>query len=155
MIDMLFPELRDRPYSFKHAGTAIPADRRPTWRIGLLVLLLSECSRGKKSSFIRLQALDWSVRLESGKQAMLSFLESKIASNIPVRFDPAALRAIHFGVGFECFEFDGRVVKLAPTGLQLAEDIRKNDLYTSERNFMESIGKKFLEGDVKTFMGTR
>lgn len=154
MIEDLYPELLNRPYSFKPTGTSIPADRRPAWRIGLLVLLLDECSRGKKSSFIRLQVLDWSIRSESGRKAMLDFLERKSPSEIPVRFDPAALRAIQFGVAFEFFGFNGRVVALLPKGTRLADEIRENGIYVSEREYMSPLQKKFLEGDIKRFMGT-
>ena len=152
-IEQEYPELVEQAYSFDRGGIAIPGNRRPLWRIGLLVQLLANCSRGKKSSFVRLQILDWCSRTKTDQTLMTLFLNNE-PSDAAVRLDPATLRAVHYGTALKIFDFDGKTVQLGKAGAELAREIEESGTFEREKAFMESIGKRFLEKQVSQFIGT-
>ena len=148
------PELIDATFVFDKRGSSLPADRRPLWRISLIVELLNRCSRGSKSSIARLHVLDWAIRSETGTQQLAEFLESGPSLRFePVRFDPAVLRAIDFGRASGLFDLSKQSVQLTSQGEDFARALIENkELFARERQIMARIGKSFTENKVDAFL---
>ena len=68
-----FPEF-DVQFSFQRRPISLPGDLRPTWRIGLLTILMVQCCRQQRSSLTRLHVLSWAVRSEENYEDMLALL---------------------------------------------------------------------------------
>ena len=144
MLDL--PELEHVGFVFTDRGTPIPADRRPLWRIGLVAFLLAECSRGQKSSLVRLHVLDWATRSLESRTQLLAFLEDHHQTVI-IRYDPSLLRAIRLGVAEGVFAIDGKNVKLISNGVLFAKEIANDmDIFSQERGFLTRLGKRLTEG---------
>lgn len=154
MIETEYPELVDVPFVFRDRGTAIPADRRPAWRIALVCLLLSNCSRGRKSSIERLHILDWAIRNTDGRRQLLAFLRQESTDRgVIVRYDPALLRAVHFAAAEDYLKINGKSIQLATAGVALSDELSSStDVFENERTFMEELGQSFLEQHIKEFL---
>ena len=140
-----FPELEHVGFVFTDRGTPIPADRRPLWRIGIVAFLLAECSRGQKSSLVRLHVLDWATRSVESRTDLLAFIDDH-HHNVVIRYDPSLLRAIRFGVAEGMFEIDGKNVKLVSLGVQFAKEIANDPaIFSQEREFLTRLGKQLTE----------
>ncbi len=157
MIETEYPELVDVPFVFRDRGTAIPADRRPTWRIALVCLLLSKCSRSRKSSMARLHILDWAIRNSDGRKQLLAFLKGEAADrSVIVRYDPALLRAVNFAIAEGYLKIKGKSVVLDTAGITFAEELNATtDVFVDERVFLEELGQKFLEQHINEFLAVK
>ncbi len=150
------PEL-DTPFVFNKRPESIPGDLRPLWRIGLLLLMLYVASRGKKSSFGRLHVLNWALRSDEGRDALLGMLEGRLVpGTIVVRIEPSLNRAVDFAHGEGLLKkVGGDRIELTSTGEAEAKRLLKQgELFVSEREYLEQVGKKLTETLVtKIFRG--
>ena len=93
------PEL-DAEFIFRRRPVALPGDLRPTWRIGLLVLLLARGCRQQRSSLTRMHLLNWAARSEANHADLMGLIAGELSPDqLIVRFDPACNRAIDFAIG--------------------------------------------------------
>lgn len=154
MIEEQLSELAEIPFTFKDRGTVIPSDRRPVWRMTLVVCLLRHCSRGQKSSLVRLHILDWAMRNTEGRQQLMAFIDGEIMLRyICVRYDPALLRAVLIGEAEQILKIVGKSVKLLSVGQTLAREVEKSKtILTRELEFMKVLGKNFTEKKADQFL---
>lgn len=153
----IIPELNTE-IIFRRRPLFLPEDLRPAWRIGLLVLLLSSCCRGGKSSRARLHVLSWGVRTRKSQLDLVAAIAGNLSPDtLLVRFDPFLDRALDFAIGEGLIQHvGGKSIALTPTGKQLAEEIRKSDfVFSAERGFVDLISQKVSEDLVKQMFGWR
>lgn len=151
------PEL-DATFTFRRRPVALPGDLRPTWRIGLLALLLTQCCRQQRSSLTRLHVLNWAVRSEANHDDLKALIEGQLSPDqLIVRFDPAFNRAIDFAIGEGLVKrVDGSRIELAEQGKVFAEVISKNsEVYVIEKELIGAIKQKVSETLVDTIFGAR
>lgn len=151
------PEL-DAEFIFRRRPVAVPGDLRPTWRIGLLVLLLSQCCRQQRSSLTRLHVLNWAVRSETNHEDLTALIEGRLPPDaLIVRFDPAFNRAIDFAIGEGLVKrVDGSRIELTATGKDFAEEINKDSaVYVAEKKLAGAIRQRASEALVDNIFGTR
>lgn len=151
------PEL-DAEFIFGRRPVALPGDLRPTWRIGLLVLLLNQCCRQQRSSLTRLHVLNWAVRSEANYEDLIALINGELLPDaLIVRFDPAFNRAIDFAIGEGLVKrVDGARIELTNSGKDFAEDISKNStIYIAEKKLLGTIRQKVSESLVDNMFGTR
>lgn len=148
------PQLLDVPFQFVNRGTMIPCNRRPVWRLALVVMLLKKCSRGEKSSIARLHILDWAIRNTEGQRQLLAFLEDKPMFRFAaVRYDPALLRALLFGKAEDLIAIKKGKIQLIDFGKGFAAELEeKKDMFVHERVFMQILGKRFTETAAVKFL---
>ena len=154
---LVIPEL-DTEFLFRIRPVAVPGDLRPTWRVGLLVLLLKRCCRQGRSSLTRLHVLNWAIRTDGNQQALLALLGNAMSpDSLVVRFDPAFNRAVDFAIGERLVRrVDGSRIETTAVGSALAEDIGRDEtLYPSEKLFMDDIRQRVTEALVESVFGTR
>lgn len=150
----LYPEFEAEGFIFRDRGTVLPGDRRPLWRVALVMLLLKQACRGASSSLSRLHVLDWAVRSKHGRDQIVGFLNgNRPASFSPVRFDPALLRALQFARAEHLVAAKGGNIALTDKGLALAAEIEAEaDLLRVEKAVLAELGKKFTEKASEAFV---
>lgn len=151
------PEL-DAAFLFRRRPVALPADLRPTWRIGLLVLLLCLCCRQQRSSLTRLHVLNWAVRSEANHEDLTALIEGRLSPDqLIVRFEPAFNRAIDFAIGEGLVKrVDGSRIELTESGKAFAEEISKSaEVYVTEKKLAGAIKQKVSETLVDNMFGAR
>lgn len=145
-------------FVFRSRPISLPADLRPTWRIGLLVLMLSKCCRQQKSSLTRLHVLNWAVRSEPNMESLLALLANELTpDSLIVRFEPAFNRAIDFAIGEGLIQrVDGARIELTTAGKSFAKEIvEKADLYSNEKRLLDLVRLRASEGLVDQIFGGR
>jgi hypothetical protein len=151
------PELRT-PFVFRRRPVAIPADLRPAWRIGLLVLLLKKCCRGHRTSLARLHVLSWGFRSVEGRQQLLAAVQGHLSpDSLVVRFEPFLVQAVDFALGEGLVRRDGgNKIELTPAGETLAEELESTEMaFAAEKNLMGQIRTKVTEDLVQKMFGWR
>ena len=151
------PEL-DAAFIFRRRPVALPGDLRPTWRIGLLVLLLSRCCRQQRSSLTRMHVLNWAARSEVNHADLTALIAGRLPPDqLIVRFDPACNRAIDFAIGEGLLKrVDGSRIELTESGKALAEEISKDsEVYVTEKKLAGAIKQKVSETLVDNIFGAR
>jgi len=141
---------------FRRRPLSLPEDLRPAWRIGLLVLLLSSCCRGGKSSRARLHVLSWGIRSKKSQVDLVAAITGAMnPGSLLVRFDPFLDRALDFAIGEGIIQHvGGKSVVLTQTGKQLAEEIRQSDaVFIAEKKFIDLVSQKVSEELVKQMFG--
>jgi len=146
----------DTPFVFNERPECIPGDLRPLWRIGLLLLMLYMASRGKKSSFGRLHVLNWALRSDEGRVALLGILEGRrLPGTVVVRIEPSLNRAVDFALGELLLrKVGGDRVELTSAGEAEAKRILEQDeLFVSEREYLGKVHKRLTERLVSDLFG--
>lgn len=151
------PEL-DVEFIFRRRPVAVPGDLRPTWRIGLLTLLLNQCCRQQRSSLTRLHVLNWAVRSDANLEDLTALIEGRLPPDaLIVRFDPAFNRAIDFAIGEGLVKrVDGSRIELTVQGKTFAEEIIKDStIYATEKKLAGVVKLKASEALVDEIFGKR
>lgn len=146
------PEL-DAPFTFSRRPVDIPADLRPAWRIGLLILLLKNCCREGRARFTQLHVLNWGVRSDENRAALENALNGNLdVDSFLVRIEPSLNRAVDLAIGEGLVaRRSGDQIELRDSGHALADEIGADaTLYRTEKEFMQRIRKrvtgKFVDG---------
>lgn len=129
-------------FLFTRRPLTVPGDLRPTWKIGLIVLLLNGCCRGGRSSFARLHVLNWGIASENSKNNLLATVNNTLSpQSLVVRFDPFLNRAVDFAIGEGLVKrYDGSKIELTTMGKLLAKEISEADsIYILEKQFINLI----------------
>ena len=155
MNDWEIPELNTH-FFFRERPEAIPGDLRPIWRIGLVLLILHISSRSRRSSFGRLHVLNWALRSEEGRNALLGILKGQRSpETMVVRIEPSLNRAVDYASGEGLVQqVQGSRIELTGPGEKEAKNILKcEEIYKDEREFLYEIGKKVTERLVTELFG--
>jgi hypothetical protein len=151
------PELRV-PFIFRQRPVSLPADLRPLWRIGLIVLLLRKCCRQGRTSLTRLHVLSWGFISPKGRSQLLAAAAGTLSpDSLVIRFEPFLLQAVDYGVGEGLIRRDGGgTIELAEAGMRLAEELEVNQsAFAPEKAVMASLRTKISEDLVKRMFGWR
>lgn len=151
------PELRT-PFLFRRRPVAIPADLRPAWRTGLIVLMVKNCCRSGRTSFSRLQVLSWGFRSAEGRAQLLAAVDGRLSpDSLVVRFEPFLVQAIDFAIGEGLLKRDGgSKLELTEPGIRLAEELENDEsAFQVEKAFMATLRTRVSEDLVKRMFGWR
>ena len=101
------PELRST-FLFRSRPAPLPADLRPAWRIGVIVLLLKKCCRQQRTSLTRLHVLSWGLRTMEGREQLLAAVKGQLSPDaLVVRFEPFLSQAVDFAMGEQLVRREG------------------------------------------------
>ncbi|QGN54234.1 hypothetical protein [Novosphingobium sp. Gsoil 351] len=146
-------------FSFERRPTPVPGDLRITWRVSLILLMLS-ASRSSRASLAKLHIVNDAIR--SNQIARLRDATDADAKILPwnLRVEPAFARAIDFVVGERLAEWTrtgGRAsLQLTSRGLSAAKQIEKvDDALERERAIVFEHAKKLTEIRVSALLGER
>lgn len=151
------PELRV-PFIFRRRPVSLPADLRPAWRIGLIVLLLKKCCRQGRTSLTRLHVLSWGFVSPEGRSELLAAAAGTLSpDSLVIRFEPFLLQAVDYAVGEGLIRRDGGgKIELAENGMRLAEELEADgSAFALEKELMEALRTRVSEDLVKRMFGWR
>ncbi len=143
---------------FRRRPISIPGDLRPVWRIGLIVILLSRCCRGGKTSLARLHVLSWASRTEQARASLRAALGgTKSPDSLVVRFEPALNRAVDFARGEGLVRrVDGNKIELTDAGRALVKEIDDDkEAFAAEKAFAAELGFKVTEKIIDHIFGAK
>ncbi|WP_145283554.1 hypothetical protein [Rosistilla oblonga] len=151
------PELRV-PFVFRQRPVSLPADLRPAWRIGLILLLLKKCCRQRRTSLTRLHVLSWGFVSPEGRSQLVAAATGTLSpDSLVIRFEPFLLQAVDYGIGEGLVRrHGGGTIELTETGLRLAEELEENpSAFVSEKKVMATLRTRVSEHLVKRMFGWR
>ncbi len=149
------PQL-ETEFTFRQRPMAIPADLRPGWRIGLIVLLLKNCCRAHKSSFARLHVLSWGFRTATGRRQLMDAAEGRVAPDaILARVEPFLNQAVDYAIGEGLVRRDeGGRIELTDPGRQFALELEATpEVFREEKLYISQIRSKVTESLVDRMFG--
>jgi len=147
----------DTAFSFQRRPASLPADLRPSWRIGMVLLLLRKCCRSNKSSLGRLHVLNWGVLSKDNRLALQKVIrEDATADQLIVRIEPSLNRAVALAAGEGLVQRpNGEHIELTARGIHFADAIDATEgMYIVEKELMVSIGKRVSEKLIKQIFET-
>ena len=152
--ELILPELQGVRFTFKRRPSALPAELRPFWRVGALVLILSILCKGGKSNLQRLYVLNWALRTKESREEFTDVINNHIdPEDVIVRFDPGLLRAQDFAVGERLIRrVGGDSVELTDSGKKFAADLSNSDVFQVERDYLTSLKNKVSEAKIKSLL---
>jgi hypothetical protein len=145
------PELRT-PFVFR------PADLRPAWRIGLIVLLIKNCCRSNRTTRSRLQVLSWGFRSAEARAQLQAAVDGRLSpESLVVRFEPFLIQAVDFAIGEGLLRrHGGDRLEMTQAGLRLAEELQADEsAYSSEKTFIGVLRTRVSEDLVNRMFGWR
>jgi hypothetical protein len=155
MSQPIVPELATE-FLFWKRPVSIPADLRPGWRMGIILLLLRKCCKQQRSSFARLHMLNWAIRTAQAQNTIIRVVEGELALDaLLVRYEPSLNRAVDLAIGEQLIKrVSGDHIELTTLGIQIAEEIDNSEnTYVQEKQFMSRIGKRLTEKLVNQTLG--
>lgn len=138
--------------TFHRKPMPILADYRPLYKITQVLLILFLCSRGKKSSLIRLHLISWAIK-DSKRKSIL--LES--ANRNKVQFgvwgvDPSVNFSLQYSLAERLIEMSGASYKLTQKGINFISKVGENDVLEGDFNYLKSLGRRITEGMVQSIV---
>ena len=140
----------DGPFCFMRRPRDLPGDFRIAWRIALIILILGECSVGKKASLRKLHALNWISHSKENRDRFAAVANgASQPDDLLIRIEPSLNRAIDFGVGEKLLEWvNGNRVKLTELGEKVLKKINSGpECMATERHFLRSIKSAATESN--------
>jgi hypothetical protein len=140
-------QLSIKKLSFHRQPIPIPADYRPLYKIGIIVLILRLCCRSETADLLKLHLFSWALTSEENLRKFQNYIVSDFQSEISVwGIEPALNRALLFAVAENiCEVIDGKKYKLTEKGIRFYKMIDKeSELFEIEKEFLKSIGKNTI-----------
>ncbi len=135
--------------SFHRKPMPILAEYRPLYKITQILLILYLCSRGKKSSLIKLHLISWVIKDEKRKSILLeSANKHKILFGV-WGVDPSVNFALQYSLGEGLVERVGVSYKLSRKGEMFIKKIDEDDVVEGEYQFFKSLGLRVTESMVQ------
>ena len=141
----------DVPFQFRRRPAPVPADLRPVWRIGLLLLMLLH-SPGKKATLQKLHFVNSVCRSEKTRRLFLAYSSGAARKEeVLPRIEPSLNRAVNFARAEGLVDVEnGRSLKLTDSGRELAQQIEAMpDCLDEEKAFLETASPFLTEGKVE------
>lgn len=147
-------EITIRKLSFTQRPIPIPADYRPMYKIGLIVLILRLVCRAETSNLLKLHLFSWALNSEKNQLKLREYVTSNFTSDFSVwGIEPALNRALQFAIAENiCEVVGGKNYKLTEKGFRFYEMISADsELFDTEKSFLNFIGKsKITDSRINT-----
>lgn len=132
--------------SFTKRAIPIPADYRPLFKIGHILLILSLSCRGNKSSLMRLHFFCWAIKSEGNMSTVNDWIKNNFNKDFHIwGIEPTVNRAIVFAAAEQLIEDSGGDYSLTSKGENLSKLIQKDKLlFPSEKAFLVGVGKNTI-----------
>jgi hypothetical protein len=144
-------------FIFKSRPESIPGDLRPLWRIGVLLLILLISSRGGRSSFRRLQVLNWAILTRENQRTLIDVIQGKMKPDtVVVRIEPSLNRAVDLALGEGLVSRESNRISLTHLGQKVATILyNEANIFTEDKIFLDRIGKALKEYLVQQLLSGR
>lgn len=137
-------ELYAEKITFSKKPISIPPEYRPSYTIGLIVLILKICCQNSKSSLLKLHLINWALKSNENKNSLKMFVLSNYTESSKTwGIEPSLNRALNYSVheGI-CSIIDGKY-QLQEKGEVFYQKITENIEYLNEEiDFLNFLGKR-------------
>lgn len=142
--------------AFSRRPVPIPADYRPLYRIGQLLLILKLNCRSSTGSLLKLHLFHWGLKTERNRSVLLELVDGGRTSALVIwGFDPALNRALQFALSEEvCVLRDGKYTLTAKGDRLATAFLREGEVYEAEKAFLTGLGKNVSERAINTLTHT-
>ena len=137
-------ELYAEKITFTKKPISIPPEYRPSYMIGLIVLILKICCQSSKSSLLKLHLINWALKSNENKNSLKKFVLSNYTESSKTwGIEPSLNRALNYSVHEGvCSIIDGKY-QLQEKGEVFYQKIIKNTEYLKEEmDFLNFLGKR-------------
>lgn len=134
--------------TFNRKPMPIFAEYRPLYKVVQLLMILSLSSRGGRSSIIRLQLFNWTLKSEQRRQRLLEVSKTGTLEIEVWGLDPALNAAIQFAIGEGLVKQNGAVISIENKGKEFLNGVLDDDLIIGDKEFLNTLGKNVTEGMV-------
>tara|TARA_R110002033_G_scaffold160965_1_gene197428 strand:+ start:1407 stop:1880 length:474 start_codon:yes stop_codon:yes gene_type:complete len=130
--------------TFSKKPISIPPEYRPSYTIGLIVLILKICCQSSKSSLLKLHLINWALKSDENKISLKKFVLSNYTESSKTwGIEPSLNRALNYSIheGI-CSIIDGKY-QLEEKGELFYQKIIENSEYLNEEiDFLKFLGKR-------------
>jgi len=132
-----------RHLSFTKRNISIPADYRPLYKIGHVVLVLFLACRSNKASLMKLHFLCWAIKSQRNLLQVQQWLKNDFRSDFHIwGVEPTVNRALIYAVAEGFVSLNDGGYSLTAHGITLYKLMKKDkELFKEEKAFLENIGK--------------
>jgi hypothetical protein len=129
--------------TFTKKPISIPPEYRPSYTIGLVVLILKLCCQSSKSSLLKLHLINWALKSDENKNAIKKFILSNYTESSKTwGIEPSLNRALNYSVHEGICTLNDGKYQLAEKGevfyLKIMEDV---EYLNEEIDFLKFLGK--------------
>lgn len=137
-------ELYADKITFSKKPISIPPEYRPSYMIGLIVLILKICSQNSKSSLLKLHLINWALKSVENKNSLKKFVLSNYTESSKTwGIEPSLNRALNFSVHEGICSIQDGKYKLEIKGEDLYQKIIEDAEYLEEEiEFLNFLGKR-------------
>ncbi|GEM55336.1 hypothetical protein B0A58_11650 [Flavobacterium branchiophilum NBRC 15030 = ATCC 35035] len=137
-------ELYAERITFSKKPISIPSEYRPSYTIGIIVLILKICCQSYKSSLLKLHLINWALKSNENKDSLKNFVLSNYTESSKTwGIEPSLNRALNYSVheGI-CSTIDGKY-QLEEKGELFYQKILEDSEYLKEEiDFLNFLGKR-------------
>ncbi|MDO6596885.1 hypothetical protein Q4512_08150 [Oceanihabitans sp. 2_MG-2023] len=137
-------ELYAERITFSKKPISIPPEYRPSYTIGLIVLILKICCQSSKSSLLKLHLINWALKSDENRNSLKKFVLSNYTESSKTwGIEPSLNRALNYSVheGI-CSISDGKY-QLEEKGEVFYQKIIEDPEYLNEEiDFLKFLGKR-------------
>lgn len=121
----------------------IPADYRPLYKIGHILLILHLSSRGGKASLMKLHFLSWAIKSRKNIGTVKEWIKRDFKNDFHIwGIEPTVNRALSFAKADNFLKEEGGSFELTERGIVLVKSIMKDkEVFVEEKVFLLDIGK--------------
>lgn len=134
----VFRDFLSRATEFRSVPAILSGDMRPTWRIALLLISLSEACRGGAADLTVLQVINWALRQPEKWAEFERILKRDLPLFHPiVRFDPTLNRAIDFAAAHGVVEIEPHLkVRISTKGRAFVRQLKESEAAPFEEEIL-------------------
>lgn len=131
---------------FTKRAIPIPADYRPLYKIGHILLILFMSCRSGKASMMKLHFLCWTIKTKANTLTVHGWIRNKFSNHLHIwGIEPTVNRALTFAVSDDLIENEGADFIITAKGKDLVKAILKDkELFIREKEFLSGIGKNTI-----------
>lgn len=132
--------------SFVKRDIPIPADYRPMYKIGHVLLILHICCRAGKASMMKLHFLSWAIKTKRNIAIVSEWVRNDFSNHLHVwGVEPTVNRALTFAVAEGLVFNVGGDFIISEKGISLIKSIMKDkEVFKKEKAFLITIGKSTI-----------
>ena len=131
--------------AFKVRPSAVLPDHRPLYKITQVLLILLLASRGKKSSFVRLQLFNWALKDEARRNKLALASVNKEIEFPAWGLDPTLDTALALAKADALVATTAKVVELTKSGREFCERVLQEHLYEEDAAYLRNLGTSITE----------
>lgn len=129
---------------FSKKPISIPPEYRPSYTIGLIVLILKICCQDSKSSLLKLHLINWGLKSKENKNSLKKFVLSNYTETSKTwGIEPSLNRALNYSVHEGICEIKNGKYKLLEKGEEFYSLLIEQPKYLIEEiDFLNFLGKR-------------